>query len=90
MNAAIPLWQRARALRSSELHNVPWLASLERRRAGACHCIDGCRHRGGWRPAGPHRPGAHHWFGVIEGLLKMSNDNSQAAPLTFTGLPPGA
>jgi CRP/FNR family transcriptional regulator, cyclic AMP receptor protein len=30
------------------------------------------------------------WFGVVEGLLKMSNDSAQGAPITFTGVPSGA
>ena len=30
-----------------------------------------------------------YWFGVVEGLLKMSNDNAQGQTMTFTGLPPG-
>jgi CRP-like cAMP-binding protein len=30
------------------------------------------------------------WFGVVEGLLKMSNDNALGAPITFTGVPSGA
>ena len=30
-----------------------------------------------------------YWFGVIEGLLKMSTDNEDGQPLTFTGVPPG-
>jgi CRP/FNR family transcriptional regulator, cyclic AMP receptor protein len=30
------------------------------------------------------------WFGVVEGLLKMSNDSAHGAPITFTGLPSGA
>ncbi len=29
------------------------------------------------------------WFGVIDGLLKMSNDTAQGVPMTFTGIPPG-
>lgn len=33
---------------------------------------------------------ATYWFGVLDGLLKMSNDASQGAAITFTGLPPGA
>ena len=32
---------------------------------------------------------ATYWFGVIEGLLKMSNDTAQGVPITFTGVPPG-
>ena len=30
------------------------------------------------------------WFGVVEGLLKMSNDTALGTPITFTGVPPGA
>jgi hypothetical protein len=30
-----------------------------------------------------------YWFGVIDGLLKMSNDSAQGMPITFTGMPPG-
>ena len=31
-----------------------------------------------------------YWFGVIDGLLKMSNDSANGPPITFTGVPPGA
>jgi CRP/FNR family cyclic AMP-dependent transcriptional regulator len=30
-----------------------------------------------------------YWFGVLDGLLKMSNDSALGMPITFTGLPPG-
>src|SRR4029078_5462234 len=30
-----------------------------------------------------------YWFGVVEGLLKMSSDNEQGHTMTFTGVPPG-
>ena len=30
-----------------------------------------------------------YWFGVIDGLLKMSNDTALGVPVTFTGMPPG-
>jgi CRP-like cAMP-binding protein len=30
-----------------------------------------------------------YWFGVVEGLLKMSSDNAQGQTMTFTGMPPG-
>ena len=30
-----------------------------------------------------------YWFGVVEGLLKMSSDNAQGTTMTFAGLPPG-
>jgi CRP/FNR family transcriptional regulator, cyclic AMP receptor protein len=32
---------------------------------------------------------ATYWFGVLDGLLKMSNDSAQGVPITFTGVPPG-
>jgi CRP-like cAMP-binding protein len=30
-----------------------------------------------------------YWFGVVEGLLKMSTDNEQGRSVTYSGLPPG-
>ena len=30
-----------------------------------------------------------YWFGVVEGLLKMSSDNDQGMTMTYTGVPPG-
>jgi CRP/FNR family cyclic AMP-dependent transcriptional regulator len=30
-----------------------------------------------------------YWFGVLDGLLKMSNDSARGMPITFTGMPPG-
>ena len=30
-----------------------------------------------------------YWFGVIEGLLKMSSDNAEGVTMTFLGVPPG-
>jgi len=32
---------------------------------------------------------ATFWFGVVDGLLKMSNDTAMGVPITFTGIPPG-
>ena len=32
---------------------------------------------------------ARFWFGLVDGLLKMSNDTEQGVPMTFTGIPPG-
>jgi hypothetical protein len=31
-----------------------------------------------------------YWFGVIDGLLKMSNDTAMGVPITFTGMRPAA
>lgn len=84
-----PLVTRARQATPAELADIPWLKTLqadERERAvadikvvnvaiGELLCRVG-------RPA-------TFWFGVIDGLLKMSNDSSRGVPITFTGVPPG-
>ncbi len=86
---ATPLLQRSRAATVSELDGVPWLRTLsadERQRAvvdlrvvevqrGELLCRVG-------RPAS-------FWLGVVDGLLKMSNDSALGVPITFTGIPPG-
>jgi len=80
---------RSRSAADSELANIPWLGQLaaaERERAltdlrvvnvepGELVCRVG-------RPV-------TYWFGVLDGLLKMSNDNALGVPITFTGVPPG-
>jgi CRP/FNR family transcriptional regulator, cyclic AMP receptor protein len=86
---ATPLRQRARRPSADELAMVPWLPVLradERQRVvAALEVVE----------AGPGdfvckigRP-ANYWFGVLDGLLKMSNDASRDAPMTFTGVPAG-
>ncbi|MES2878098.1 MAG: Crp/Fnr family transcriptional regulator [Pseudomonadota bacterium] len=30
-----------------------------------------------------------YWFGVVDGLLKMSSDNAEGNTMTFAGVPPG-
>jgi CRP/FNR family transcriptional regulator, cyclic AMP receptor protein len=85
-----PLRQRARRPTDEELRMVPWLplvAEADRPRVVASlEVVDAL-------------PGdfvckigrqANFWFGVLDGLLKMSNDNSQGQSITFTGVPPGA
>jgi CRP/FNR family cyclic AMP-dependent transcriptional regulator len=85
----LPLHQRKRAPSADELENIPWLKLLqpaEYERAVA-HII-----------VGDALPGEFvcrvgrtvtYWFGVVEGLLKMSSDNAQGQTMTFTGVPPG-
>jgi len=83
------LHHRSREARPSELASIPWLALLsapERERA-----ITGLRV--GDADAGDYvcrvgRP-ITYWFGVIEGLLKMSSDNVDGVSMTFLGVPPG-
>ncbi len=80
---------RSRLAGADELKNIPWLDQLdsqERERAladlrvlnvdpGELVCRVG-------RPVS-------YWFGVLDGLLKMSNDSALGVPITFTGVPPG-
>ena len=89
MNADSSLHQRRRPLTEPELDAIPWLRLLkpdERQRAvdelriseaqiGEFVCRIG-------RPV-------TYWFGVVDGLLKMSTDNAEGQTMTFTGVPPG-
>jgi len=89
MPSDLTLHQRRRDPTAPELAGVPWLAVLapaERARAAADIKV------------GDALPGDYvcrigrpvtYWFGVVEGLLKMSNENEQGQTITFSGLPPG-
>jgi CRP/FNR family cyclic AMP-dependent transcriptional regulator len=89
MQSDTPLHQRRRALTVAELDTIPWLHLLappERERAvddlkigDACPGEFVCR---------TGRP-VTYWFGVVDGLLKMSSDNAEGQTMTFTGVPPG-
>ncbi|ACB35691.1 transcriptional regulator, Crp/Fnr family [Leptothrix cholodnii SP-6] len=85
-----PLRQRARAATRDELEMVPWLRVLavdERERVIAdLQVVDAAV---GDFVCKIGRP-ASFWFGVVDGLLKMSNDSSVGTSITFTGVPPGA
>ena len=83
------LYQRRRALSAEELDGIPWLGLLlpaERERAVAELVVSQA-------VPGDHicRVGREvtYWFGVIDGLLKMSSDSAQGTTMTFSGLPPG-
>jgi CRP/FNR family transcriptional regulator, cyclic AMP receptor protein len=86
---ATPLVTRARAATPAEMADIPWLKTLladERARA-----VDDLKvvHVGiGEYLCRVGRP-ATYWFGVVDGLLKMSNDSLDGMPITFTGVPPG-
>jgi CRP-like cAMP-binding protein len=83
------LYQRRRTLTPAELDAIPWLGLLapaQRERAvdelriteaapGEFVCRTG-------RPV-------TYWFGVVDGLLKMSTDNAEGQTMTYTGVPPG-
>jgi CRP/FNR family transcriptional regulator, cyclic AMP receptor protein len=88
--AQVPsVYQRRRAPTPGELGQIPWLHLLsagERKRIESQLVVSDpmtgdyvCR---------MGRP-ATYWFGVVEGLLKMSTDSASGRTITFTGVPPG-
>lgn len=83
------LRQRARGPTAQELAAIPWLPTLhpaQRARVAASLLVAPVEV--GERICRIGRE-ANYWFGVIDGLLKMSNDDAAARPVTFTGVPPG-
>jgi CRP/FNR family transcriptional regulator, cyclic AMP receptor protein len=86
---ALALRARSREPHSSELDGIPWLASLEpHERPIAIADLRVVEVDTGEFVCRIGRP-ATYWFGVIDGLLKMSNDSTVGMPMTFTGVPPG-
>ena len=89
MSASSPVYQRRRQACAKELAEIPWLALLsafERERVIAQLVVSDAM------------PGDYvcrmgravtFWFGVIEGLLKMSTDSASGRTITYTGVPPG-
>ena len=89
MRSSARLRERARELTQDEIALIPWMAGLspaERERAsgalvvsevelGDCICKIGRQ--------------VTYWFGLIDGLLKMSNDDRNGPLITFTGIAPG-
>ncbi|MBX3654785.1 MAG: Crp/Fnr family transcriptional regulator [Ramlibacter sp.] len=89
MTTEIPLHQRRRKPDPEELDGIPWLKLLQ---------PDEYERAVAELVAGNALPGDYvcrigkpvtYWFGVVEGLLKMSSDNAQGQTMTFTGVPPG-
>jgi CRP-like cAMP-binding protein len=81
--------QRARAPTPAELDDIPWLHSLDAaERARVVADVRVVSVETGEYLCRVGRPPTF-WFGVISGLLKMSNDSVHGVPLTFTGVPPG-
>lgn len=89
MSSEPTLHQRRRPATPQELAGIPWLALLgpaERERAVADIKVGDAL--SGDYVCRVGRP-VTYWFGVVEGLLKMSSDNEQGQTITFSGLPPG-
>jgi CRP/FNR family cyclic AMP-dependent transcriptional regulator len=86
---AEPLSQRARHATEEELSGIPWLNLLsESERVYAVNELRVAHAESGDLVCRVGRP-VTYWFGVIDGLLKMSNDSPEGRTMTFTGIPPG-
>jgi CRP/FNR family transcriptional regulator, cyclic AMP receptor protein len=89
MRSASPLRERARAPTAAELAEIPWMAGLsEAEQARAQDGLMVTQAQPGDYICRFGRP-ATYWFGLVDGLLKMNNDDSQGFSITFTGLAPG-
>jgi CRP/FNR family transcriptional regulator, cyclic AMP receptor protein len=89
MASELSLHQRRRDPTREELDGIPWLKVLrpEEYHAAASQ-IKVTDANAGDYVCRIGRP-VTYWFGVIEGLLKMSSDTEQGHSVTFSGLPPG-
>jgi len=84
-----PLRVRARQASADELRDIPWLQSLQAdERERAVDDLKVVQVEAGELLCRVGKP-ATFWFGVVDGLLKMSNDSALGMPITFTGVPPG-
>jgi CRP-like cAMP-binding protein len=80
---------RSRAILPDELRAIPWLDRLgPQERARVIDDLRVVQVDPGELVCRVGRP-VTYWFGVLDGLLKMSNDTALGMPITFTGLPPG-
>ena len=79
----------ARPPSKDELSEIPWLEGLtESERHRALDALVVNEVQVGELICRIGRP-ATYWFGLLDGLLKMSNDDSLGAVITFTGVAPG-
>jgi len=86
---AAALLARARAPHAQEIADIPWLdALLPEERLRVLDELKVLEVEGGELLCRVGRP-ATYWFGVVDGLLKMSNDTALGLPITFTGVAPG-
>ena len=83
------LHQRRRPLTEPELDAIPWLRLLSKEEEQ--RAVDDLRITEALPGEFVCRMGrpVTYWFGVVDGLLKMSTDNAEGQTMTFTGVPPG-
>ncbi len=89
MSTDLTLHQRRRSPTVAELAGIPWLALLKPDEyAPVVTALKVGDALPGDFVCRVGRP-VTYWFGVVEGLLKMSSENEQGRTMTFTGVPPG-
>ncbi|MBS0447276.1 MAG: Crp/Fnr family transcriptional regulator [Proteobacteria bacterium] len=87
--SAPPLYLRARPPTPDELGGISWLPALDaEERDAVMRDLKVASVGTGELLCRVGKP-VTYWFGVIDGLLKMSNDSALGMPITFTGMPPG-
>jgi CRP-like cAMP-binding protein len=83
------LHQRRRPLTTAEIDSIPWIHLLSpaeyERTVDDLKIADADPGEFVCRMGRP----VTYWFGVVDGLLKMSSDNAEGQTMTFTGVPPG-
>ncbi len=89
MSTQTTLHQRRRPPTDAELQGIPWWPSLE---PGAQEHVTRELMVGNAQPGEiicrMGRP-ATYWFGVVDGLLKMSTETAEGQTITYSGLTPG-
>ena len=87
MTVTASLYQRRRAPNPDELAGIPWLRVLQpAERDHAIRQLVVTEAEPGEYVCRVGRP-VTFWFGVIEGLLKMSAEDSEGRTMTFAGMP---
>ncbi len=80
---------RSRPPTGAELAGIPWLRHLDEAELAQVHeDLRVVQVEPGELVCRAGRP-VTYWFGVIDGLLKMTNDSAVGLPVTFSGVPPG-
>jgi CRP/FNR family transcriptional regulator, cyclic AMP receptor protein len=83
------LHQRRRSPSALELQAIPWLGLLSaQEHLRACAALQVGDAAASDYVCRVGRP-VTYWFGLIDGLLKMSNETADGRSITLTGVPPG-
>jgi CRP/FNR family transcriptional regulator, cyclic AMP receptor protein len=83
------LRERARPITDEEIAQIPWFVALtsEEQTRVRHDMLVSTAQRGDFLVRAGRPP--EYWFGLIEGLLKMSNVSRSGTQMTFTGVAPG-